>query len=145
MGAIRQINSVARFARPLPTTRQEDFTVALIESFEELAVSPLTFAGSLRFPDPSTIKVYDVTLRDGEQMAGVALSPSSKYEILKAMSDLGVHVAEIGFPVVAESEKEITRLAIEGKRRGEIRADMEIVVVSRCSRADVDATLSALH
>src|SRR3990172_8291411 len=119
--------------------------MALKEPFDELAVSPLRFAQGLRFPEPSKIKVYDVTLRDGEQMAGVALSPASKLEILKAMSDLGVHVAEIGFPVVAESEKQFTRLAVESKRRGEIRADMEILIVSRCSRADVDATLSALH
>ena len=35
---------------------------------------------------------------DGEQMPGVAISPRHKYELARALSDIGVHVMDVGFP-----------------------------------------------
>jgi len=62
------------FARPAgggspPTT---DAPVELQEPLEELARDPARFAHDLDFPPPERIRVYDDTLRDGEQMPGVA-------------------------------------------------------------------------
>lgn len=115
------------------------------ERYEELVTSPRAFIQHYNFPEPSRIKLLDCTLRDGEQMPGVAFSPQTKYEILKAMSDIGVHACEVGFPAVSEAERQTVRLAVQGKRRGELRPDFEIVVVCRTAKPDVDATIKALE
>jgi len=45
-----------------------------------------------------TIKVFDTTLRDGEQSPGVNLSKAEKLEIARQLARLGVDVIEAGFP-----------------------------------------------
>ncbi len=37
------------------------------------------------------------------------------------LSDIGVHIMDVGFPSVSESERETLRLILEGRKRGEIR------------------------
>ena len=56
----------------------------LREPLDELARPPQRFDSDLRFPPPERIRVYDDTLRDGEQMPGVAFSPQVKYELAVA-------------------------------------------------------------
>lgn len=73
----------------------------LREPLNELIHEPAEYTGHLNFPDPSRIKLYDSTLRDGEQMPGVALSPGQKYEIARAMSEMGIHIMDLGFPFAA--------------------------------------------
>ena len=64
----------------------------LKEPLDKLAVPPTRFTSHLKFPDPAKIRIYDDTLRDGEQMPGVAFSPQQKLEMAKLLSDIGVHV-----------------------------------------------------
>ncbi len=109
-----------------------------------LYIDPRKYTEHNTFPSPKKIKVYDTTLRDGEQTPGVAYSPNQKYEITKMLSDTGVHIVDVGFPFVASSERETLRKIIEGKRLGEIREDLEILVMCRANKNDVDATLKTL-
>ena len=44
------------------------------------------------------IHIFDTTLRDGEQSAGIAFTPEEKLEIAKQLERLGVDVIEAGFP-----------------------------------------------
>ena len=44
------------------------------------------FTRGVSFPDPSQIRIYDETLRDGEQMPGVCYTPAQKLEIAQACS-----------------------------------------------------------
>ena len=118
--------------------------VELQEPLEELARNPTRFAHDLQFPPPERIRVYDDTLRDGEQMPGVALSPKDKYELATLISDIGVHIMDVGFPSVSESERETLRLVLEGRRRGEIKQDLEVVCMMRSTRRDIDATMSVI-
>jgi 2-isopropylmalate synthase len=74
-------------------------------------------------------------------MPGVAISPSGKYELARALSDIGVHIMDVGFPAVSESERETLRLVLEGRRRGELRPDLEVVCMMRSNASDVDATM----
>jgi isopropylmalate/homocitrate/citramalate synthase len=115
--------------------------VDLQEPLEELARPPTRFAHDLTFPAPERIRVYDDTLRDGEQMPGVAFSAPAKYELARALSDIGVHIMDVGFPAVSESERETLRLVLEGRRRGELRDDLEVVCMMRSNPADIDATM----
>jgi hypothetical protein len=95
--------------------------VDLQEPLEELARKPSWFQHDLSFPPAEKIRVYDDTLRDGEQMPGVAISPGDKYELARALSEIGVHIMDVGFPAVSESERETLRRVLEGRRRGELR------------------------
>jgi isopropylmalate/homocitrate/citramalate synthase len=121
-----------------------DKPVDLQEPLEELARDPRKFAHDLQFPPAEKIRVYDDTLRDGEQMPGVAFSPRVKYELAKQLSDIGVHIMDVGFPSVSESERETLKLILEGRRRGELREDLEIVCMMRSSQQDIDATLRVI-
>src|SRR5438105_11233831 len=118
--------------------------VELQEPLEELARDPTRFTHDLQFPPPERIRVYDDTLRDGEQMPGVAFSPRVKYELAKELSAIGVHIMDVGFPAVSESERETLKLILEGRRRGEIREDLEVVCMMRSTRGDIDATMRAI-
>ncbi len=74
-------------------------------------------------------------------MPGVAMSPRDKYELARALSDIGVHIMDVGFPAVSESERETLRLVLEGRRRGELRRDLEVLCMMRSNPADIDATM----
>src|SRR5438105_3386419 len=118
--------------------------VELQEPLAELARDPSRFAHDLKFPPADRIKVYDDTLRDGEQMPGVAFSPRIKYELARELSAIGVHIMDVGFPAVSESERETLKLILEGRRRGEIREDLEVLCMMRSTRGDIDATMRAI-
>jgi isopropylmalate/homocitrate/citramalate synthase len=92
-------------------------------------------------PDPSTLKIYYTTLRDGEQMPGVALSPAQKFEIACEISRLGCHIVDLCLPLVSPEEAEFVRLIGAGRAHGEIRGDLELLVMCRASPIDIDRTL----
>ena len=50
------------------------------------------------------INVFDTTLRDGEQSAGVNLNASEKLEIAKQLERLGVDIMEAGFPAASPGD-----------------------------------------
>jgi len=77
-------------------------------------------------------------------MPGVAISPRNKYELARALSDIGVHIMDVGFPAVSESERETLRLVLEGRRRGELREDLEVLCMMRSTPADIDATMRVI-
>jgi len=86
-----------------------------------------------RFPEEVTI--HDVTLRDGEQQAGVEFTADEKVRIAEALAGAGVHRIEAGLPAVSPSDKE----AIERM----VAADLptEIYAFSRCMVPDVELAL----
>src|ERR1700680_1733140 len=118
--------------------------VELQEPLADLACDPTRFAHDLEFPPPEKIRVYDDTLRDGEQMPGVAISPKDKYELARMLSDIGVRHMSVAFPYVSESERETLSLVLEGRRRGELRHDLELVCMMRSTKGDIDATMRVI-
>jgi isopropylmalate/homocitrate/citramalate synthase len=130
--------------RAAAARRLMDGPVDLQEPLGELARDPRHFAHDLKFPPPEKIRVYDDTLRDGEQMPGVAITPRDKYDLARMLSDIGVHIMDVGFPFVSESERETLRLVLEGRSRGEIRGDLEVVCMMRSTKGDIDATMKVL-
>ncbi|MBC5824998.1 MAG: hypothetical protein GIW99_10715 [Candidatus Eremiobacteraeota bacterium] len=114
------------------------------EPIEELIRDPREFTRDVSFPPAAELRIYDTSLRDGEQMPGVAYTPGDKYEICKRLSDIGVHIMDVGFPAVSADERSALQLIMQGKRKGEVRPDLDIVVMCRSNTKDIDATLSAL-
>ena len=115
------------------------------EPLSELIHCPLDFTKGMNFPPPERIKIYDSTLRDGEQMPGVAFSPGQKYELAKALSDIGVDIMDLGFPMAALSDRYALQLIVQGKRKGEIREDVELLVMCRSNPKDIDVTIQTLE
>ena len=61
------------------------------------------------------IRIFDTTLRDGEQTIGVSLSPDQKLSIAKKLDALGVDAIEAGFPVISNGElKAVKMITSEG-------------------------------
>ncbi|UCE15763.1 MAG: 2-isopropylmalate synthase [Candidatus Bathyarchaeota archaeon] len=69
---------------------------------------------------PKKIRIFDTTLRDGEQTPGVSLTPENKLRIAKSLDELGVDVIEAGFPAVSKGEMEATKLIAKEGLRAEI-------------------------
>ena len=116
----------------------------LREPIERLIRDPKEFTRSVPFPDPAEIRIYDETLRDGEQMPGVCYTPSQKLEIAKALAGIGVHVMSVGFPAASQGDRRTLQLVMEAKRRGEL-GQVEIVVMCRSNPKDIDVTVETLR
>src|SRR5881392_3102438 len=69
--------------------------------------SPWSYLPEVRKNDrfPSTIKIHDVTLRDGEQQTAVIFRREEKVAIAKKLDALGVHRIEAGMPAVSDQDK----------------------------------------
>ncbi len=86
---------------------------------------------------PEKIRVFDTTLRDGEQTPGVSLTPENKLRIAKRLDELGVDVIEAGFAAVSEGEMEAVKLIADAGLRAEICS------ASRGVKSDIDAIAKA--
>ncbi len=66
------------------------------------------------------IRIFDTTLRDGEQTPGVSLTPRNKLRIAKALDEFGVDVIEGGFARASEGDFQALRLMAKAGLRAEI-------------------------
>ncbi|MEA1904432.1 MAG: 2-isopropylmalate synthase, partial [Candidatus Hadarchaeota archaeon] len=84
---------------------------------------------------PNRVRIFDTTLRDGEQTPGVAFTIDEKLILARQLDKLGVDTIEAGFPVASKGEKEAVRkIAKEG-------LNTEICGLSRVLKPDIDACL----
>jgi len=118
--------------------------VDLREPLDALIRQPQTYTAHLTFPDPATIVLYDDTLRDGEQMPGVAFSPSQKVELARLLGDVGIDVVDVAFPVVSESDRTALQLILEAQAAGSIRRDLDVLAMCRAVPGDVDCVLDVV-
>ena len=81
------------------------------------------------------IRIFDTTLRDGEQTPSVSISPSQKIDIAMKLDELGVDAIEAGFPVVSPGEVE----AIKKICKMGLKAD--ICGLARTIRNDIDMAI----
>lgn len=87
------------------------------------------------FQLPENIQIHDVTLRDGEQQAGIVFTADDKMRIAEALSEAGIHRIEAGLPAVSPADTEaVKRIATAG-------FDAEIYAFSRCMISDVELAL----
>ena len=64
-----------------------------------------------------TVRIFDTTLRDGEQAPGAAMTLAEKVRIAGTLDALGVDVIEAGFPVSSPQQAEAVVAVAEAVRR----------------------------
>ncbi|KAG2492725.1 hypothetical protein HYH03_009137 [Edaphochlamys debaryana] len=62
-----------------------------------------------RIDDPNYVRIFDTTLRDGEQSPGATLTSKEKLDIARQLAKLGVDIIEAGFPVASPDDFEAVR------------------------------------
>ncbi len=96
-------------------------------------VSPWNFADEVTagFNPPAHLKIHDVTLRDGEQQAGIVFTRDEKIRIAEKLAETGIHRIEAGTPAVSPNDEAAIKEIV--KRR----LGPEVFVLSRCMIDDV--------
>lgn len=84
------------------------------------------------------IKIFDTTLRDGEQSPGFAMNITQKLLLAKQLEKLGVDVIEAGFPNASPEDFESV------KAIAETCPNVEVCALARCHEKDIEAAVNAL-
>src|SRR6476469_3724356 len=84
------------------------------------------------------VKIFDTTLRDGEQSPGISLNAAEKLEIAQQLSLLGVDVIEAGFPITSPGDFEAVQ-TIARNVEGPV-----ICALARSGFQDIDAAWNAI-
>ncbi len=84
------------------------------------------------------IKIFDTTLRDGEQAPGCSMTLSEKLRVAKALSELKVDIIEAGFPAASPGDFESVK-AIAERNFGPV-----ICGLARCNPADIEKVYEAV-
>lgn len=93
------------------------------------------------------IKIFDTTLRDGEQSPGASLSVSEKVTIAHQLAALNVDIIEAGFPISSPEDFEAVRriaLEVEGPVICGLARTME-EDIDRCGQALEDCPRPRIH
>jgi 2-isopropylmalate synthase len=85
------------------------------------------------------VRIFDTTLRDGEQSPGISLNRQEKVEIAQQLARLGVDVIEAGFPITSPGDFDAVQ-AIAREVEGPV-----ICGLARTAVADIDAAWNAIR
>jgi 2-isopropylmalate synthase len=85
------------------------------------------------------VRIFDTTLRDGEQSPGISLNRQEKLEIAHQLARLGVDVIEAGFPITSRGDFEAVQ-AISREVHGPV-----ICALARTSKQDIEAAWEAVR
>src|SRR5215475_8285718 len=86
-----------------------------------------------------SVRIFDTTLRDGEQSPGFSMNAAEKIRMARQLSKLGVDVIEAGFPIASRGDLE----GVQAVAR-EVR-DVPIAALARAKKQDIDAAVEALQ
>jgi 2-isopropylmalate synthase len=81
------------------------------------------------------VRIFDTTLRDGEQTPGVSVNAEQKVKIAIKLDELGVDAIEAGFPIVSDGEVRAIKTIVKQGLKSEICG------LARSVQADIDAAL----
>ncbi|XP_030939183.1 2-isopropylmalate synthase 1, chloroplastic-like [Quercus lobata] len=92
-----------------------------------------------RISDPNYVRIFDTTLRDGEQSPGASLTSKEKLDIARQLAKLGVDIIESGFPAASNDDFEAVK-TIAKEVGNAVDADGYVPVIcglSRCNEKDI--------
>lgn len=88
--------------------------------------------------DADRVRIFDTTLRDGEQSPGISLNKAEKVEIALQLARLGVDIIEAGFPITSPGDFEAVQ-AIAREVHGPV-----ICGLARTGKQDIEAAWNAV-
>src|SRR5215510_14157750 len=94
----------------------------------------LTFKGG----SMDVVRIFDTTLRDGEQSPGFSTNTEEKIRMAKQLAALNVDIIEAGFPISSKGDLEAVQAVAK-----EVRT-VPIAALARAKKQDVDAAVEAL-
>ncbi|KAJ7541334.1 hypothetical protein O6H91_10G055200 [Diphasiastrum complanatum] len=100
-----------------------------------------------KIDDPSYVRIFDTTLRDGEQSPGATLTSKEKLDIARQLAKLGVDIIEAGFPIASPDDLEAVRM-ISLEVGNNVNSEGYVPVIcglARCSKPDIDAAWEAVR
>jgi 2-isopropylmalate synthase len=86
----------------------------------------------------ASVKIFDTTLRDGEQSPGVTLIPEEKLAIAKQLAKMQVNVIEAGFPISSDGDFNAVKMVAENVK------GVEVAALARCRKSDIDRAWEAV-
>lgn len=84
------------------------------------------------------IKIFDTTLRDGEQCPGASLNPEEKLEIARQLAKLNVDVIEAGFAIASQGDFDAIKTIAQ-----EVKGP-QICSLARCRKEDIERAWDAV-
>jgi 2-isopropylmalate synthase len=102
-------------------------------------VSGSEVAASEANSEKRQIRIFDTTLRDGEQSPGASMNLAEKLEVAQSLVDLGVDIIEAGFPIASPGDFEAVKQIAESVR-GSV-----ICGLARCSEKDINRAADAVE
>ena len=94
------------------------------------------------------VKIFDTTLRDGEQSPGATMTSAEKLEVARSLARMGVDIIEAGFPAASPDDLEaVRRIALEVGRPAASEPDAKVPVITGLARAnkpDIDKAWEAI-
>ena len=89
-------------------------------------------------PD-SHIRIFDTTLRDGEQSPGCSMNLEEKLSVAAVLDEMGVDIIEAGFPAASKGDFEAVRAVARQTRRAQVAG------LARARKSDLDRALEAVQ
>ncbi len=86
----------------------------------------------------TTIKIFDTTLRDGEQSPGCSMNLQEKIEVARQLEKLGVDMIEAGFAIVSPGDFQSVKTVAQTVKNA------SVVSLSRALKKDIDSSYEAL-
>ncbi|MCX6082696.1 MAG: 2-isopropylmalate synthase [Chloroflexi bacterium] len=95
------------------------------------------------------VKIFDTTLRDGEQSPGATMTSAEKLEVARSLARLGVDIIEAGFPAASPDDLEAVRRIAEevgNPPRGEVSTRVPTIAgLARATKGDIDKAWDAVR
>src|ERR1700691_1633075 len=85
------------------------------------------------------VRIFDTTLRDGEQSPGFSMNREEKLTMARQLEELGVDIIEAGFPISSAGDREGVRAVA-----AEIK-NCSVAALARARQEDIDAALYSLE
>jgi len=89
--------------------------------------------------DAARVRIFDTTLRDGEQSPGCSMNLEEKLQVAAALEELGVDIIEAGFPIASNGDFEAVR-EVARRVRG-----CSVAGLARATQKDIDRAWEALQ
>jgi len=95
------------------------------------------------------VRIFDTTLRDGEQSPGATMTSAKKLEVARSLAMMGVDIIEAGFPAASPDDLEaVRRIAVEVGNPASSQEETRVPVIAglaRANKSDIDKAWEAVQ